>query len=106
MGGAPFRDEYEQRLQSMASGGMDARQLADYRRFLAGLNDAIERQSSEVAVSEQTLAGRREQLMERSMRRESIDNLADKARAAVLQAQEKREQRQSAERAIERHVVS
>ena len=47
-----FRAEYEERLKSMASGGMDARQMADYRRFLAGLNDAIERQNEEVVRTE------------------------------------------------------
>ena len=98
-----FRAEYEERLKSMASGGMDARQMADYRRFLAGLNDAIERQNEEVVRTEESVAGSREQLLQRSMRRESIDTLADRTRAAMLQAEERRDQLKSDELAMERH---
>lgn len=87
-----FRMEYEERLQSMASSGMDARQMADYRRFLASLNDAIARQTDDLSRGQEDLSDSREHLVDRSLRRVSLDELIGRTRTALLQERERREQ--------------
>lgn len=87
-----FRAEYEARLQNMAKAGMDARQMSEYRRFLANLNTAISRQGEEVARSQESLSDSRDQLTDRSLRRGSLDELIGRTRATLLQESERREQ--------------
>jgi flagellar FliJ protein len=87
----------------MAGAGMDARQLADYRRFLASLNDAIARQGDEVARSESGVTESRDALQERSLRRDTVDQLVERTRAALLKADERREQRLSDESSLQQH---
>ena len=101
-----FRAEYESRLESLAGSGIDARQLADYRRFLASLNDAISRQGEEVSRSESTLRDSRDELQERSRRRDSVDQLVERTRAALLKEGERREQRRNDDSSLEQHQRS
>ena len=68
-----FKQEYEQKLQAMGSAGMDARQLADYRLFLKNLNDAIHVQDQDVNRSAADLESSREALVDRSLRRSSVE---------------------------------
>ena len=65
-----FRLEYEQRLARITGAGIDARQLADYRRFLSQFNEAIERQGQEVQRSQSAVEDSREALRQRAVRRE------------------------------------
>lgn len=88
-----FRCEYEKRLEAMAATGMDARQMSEYRRFLSSLDEAISRQGVEVARGHENLSDRRENLVDRSLRRGSLDELIGRTRAALLQDSERREQR-------------
>ncbi|EAQ98439.1 flagellar export protein FliJ [Congregibacter litoralis] len=98
-----FKQEYEQRLQAMASTGMDARQLADYRLFLRNLNDAISHQDQEVSRSEAELETHREALVDRSLRRSSVDELVNRGRLDLLRETDKQEQKQSDEMSLQRH---
>jgi flagellar FliJ protein len=98
-----FKIEYEQRLEVLAQDGMEARQLQDYRRFLANLNAAIDRQGQEVARDEASIVEQREAYVDRSVRRESLDMLLERGRAMLLRDQERREQRDSDERALRYH---
>lgn len=95
-----FRQEYENRLQGMASSGMDARQLADYRHFLVGLNQAIVQQGNEVTRGEAQVSESREDLLDRSLRRGSLDELVSRTRVSLQQDLERKEQRLSDERAM------
>lgn len=95
-----FRREYEQRLERTASKGIDARQLADYRRFLSQLNEAIERQGHEVQGRRRAVEGSREALLRRAMRRESLDQLLERARLNQRRDRERREQKLSDEAAL------
>ena len=95
-----FRREYEQRLEGMASRGIDARQLADYRRFLSQLNEAIERQGHEVQGRRRAAEDSREALLRRAVRRESLDQLLERARLNQRRARERREQKLSDEAAL------
>lgn len=98
-----FKLEYEQRLQAMGSAGMDARQLADYRLFLSNLNDAINLQDQDVNRSEAELESNREALVDRSLRRSSVDELVNRGRLNLLRQGDKQEQRHSDEMSLQRH---
>lgn len=98
-----FKLEYEQRLQAMGSAGMDARQLADYRLFLSNLNDAINLQDQDVNRSEAELESNREALVDRSLRRSSVDELVNRGRLNLLRQGDKQEQRYSDEMSLQRH---
>lgn len=98
-----FRSEYETRLEAMARAGIEARRLADYRRFLSGLSDAIQRQTEEIAQHARGVEESRDALHAASLRRESVEQLAGRARSALLQARERREQRASDDDSQQRH---
>ncbi|MEM1187741.1 MAG: flagellar export protein FliJ [Pseudomonadota bacterium] len=88
-----FKNEYEARLQAMSSSGMDARQLADYRRFLAGLNDAIRVQGDEVDRGQERVDASRESYIDRSLHRGNVDELIGRSRVAQALDDARREQR-------------
>ena len=101
-----FRLEYEQRLERMTSEGIDARQLADYRRFLSNLNAAIERQGQEVQRGQSAVDDSREALLQRAMRRDSLDQLLERARVTQHRENERREQKLIDETSLQRHSRS
>ena len=98
-----FKSEYEQRLDTMAKAGMDARQLADYRRFLAGLNDAIQLQGQEVSRGQDEVKSSRDSYVDRSLRRGSVDELISRGRAAQAIEDARREQRRTDDSTLARH---
>ncbi|MFK8043452.1 flagellar export protein FliJ [Congregibacter sp.] len=97
-----FKQEYELRLQAMASSGMDARQLVDYRRFLHNLNDAISLQGQENSRTQVELESNRENLVDRTLRRSSVDELISRGRLDLLRAGDKAEQKHSDEVSLQR----
>jgi flagellar FliJ protein len=99
-----FKNEYETRLASLARSGMDARQLADYRRFLAGINDAIRIQGEEVDRGQERVETSREAFVDRSLRRGNVDELIGRSRAALAADQARKEQRVADEGSLERHA--
>ena len=98
-----FKNEYEARLHAMSSSGMDARQLADYRRFLAGLNDAIRLQGDEVDRSQARVDESRETFVDRSLRRGNVDELIGRSRVAQALDDARREQRLADDDSLSRH---
>lgn len=100
-----FRLEYEQRLERITGAGIDARQLADYRRFLSQLNEAIERQGQEVQRSQSAVEDSREALRQRAVRRDSLEQLLERARLSQRREDERREQKLSDEAALRRSRV-
>ncbi|MEM8492710.1 MAG: flagellar export protein FliJ [Pseudomonadota bacterium] len=98
-----FRSEYEKRLSNLAGSGMDARQLAGYRRFLSGLNDAISRQGETIQRDQENVELSRNQLLEQSTRRMTVEELVAHTRADLLREEEKREQKLNDETVIRRH---
>lgn len=98
-----FKNEYEARLQAMSSSGMDARQLADYRRFLAGLNDAIRVQGDEVDRGQERVDASRETFIDRSLHRGNVDELIGRSRVAQALDDARREQRLADDDSLTRH---
>lgn len=98
-----FKSEYEERLGALARSGIDARQLAGYRRFLGSLNDAIRAQGEDVDRSRDRVDASRDAYVDRSLRRGSVDELISRGRAALAAADARREQRASDESALARY---
>tara|TARA_R100001039_G_scaffold30683_1_gene22555 strand:- start:200 stop:634 length:435 start_codon:yes stop_codon:yes gene_type:complete len=88
-----FKEEYELRLQTLAGGGIDARRLADYRRFLASLNDAINVQDQEVGRGQERVQTSQEEFVDKSLRRGNVDELIGRSRAARAVEEARREQK-------------
>ena len=98
-----FKREYEERLESLSRRGMDARQLAGYRQFLANLNDAISLQTRQVNQGEEELEARREAFVGHNQRRNSVEELVSRGRADLLREEARLEQRQSDENSLGRY---
>ncbi|MEM6545236.1 MAG: flagellar export protein FliJ [Pseudomonadota bacterium] len=98
-----FRQEYETRLSALGKSGMDARQLADYRRFLSGLSDAISRQGDELQRDRANMVASQNDLREQSLRRMTVDELIAQTRAGLLREEERREQKLNDETSLQRH---
>ncbi|MEE4277794.1 MAG: flagellar export protein FliJ [Halieaceae bacterium] len=98
-----FKSEYEARLEAMGKGGIDARQLADYRRFLANLSDVIKMQSQEVDRSQERVEASRENFVDKTLRRGSVDELIGRSRAALAQQEARQEQKSSDESTLARY---
>ena len=90
-----FQSEYEQRLQQMAAAGMPARQLADFRHFLANLNCAVENQSVSVAASTEAAQSKHSEWLDKAARRAGLDDFLLRYRAR---------ERREAERVDEKRV--
>ena len=98
-----FKREYEERLEALSRTGMDARQLAGYRQFLANLNDAIRLQTRQVSHGEAELELRREAFLGHNQRRSSVEELISRGRADLLREEARLEQRQSDENSLGRY---
>ena len=98
-----FKSEYETRLNAISKSGMDARQLADYRRFLAGINDAIQLQGQEVARGEERVQAGRDAFVDKSLRRGNVDELIGRSRAALAVDEARKEQRLTDESSLVRY---
>lgn len=100
-----FKREYEQKLETMSEKGMPARQLQDYRVFLANLNQAIEQQFKESEVAQRGVDSAREHLLEKTQRSSSLDQLVERVQSKHRQDQDKAEQRDADEKSMARNSV-
>lgn len=101
-----FKREYEQKLEAMSEQGMPARQLLDFRAFLANLNQAIEQQCKESEVSQQGLELARARLLAKTQRSSSLDQLVEQMQSKQRQDQDKAEQREADEKSMARNSAS
>jgi flagellar FliJ protein len=94
-----YRTEYEQRFSERAALGIGATDLRDYQAFLARLSEAIrqQRQVVERARSERDLERTRWQAA--AVRAKAIDHVIERWRQEEHVRAERREQRESDERA-------
>ena len=84
---------------------MPARQLQDYRVFLANLNQAIEQQFKESEVAQRGVDSAREHLLEKTQRSSSLDQLVERVQSKHRQDQDKAEQRDADEKSMARNSV-
>tara|TARA_R110001592_G_scaffold363398_2_gene687974 strand:- start:43565 stop:44002 length:438 start_codon:yes stop_codon:yes gene_type:complete len=98
-----FKREYEQKLEAMSEGGMPARQLQDFRVFLANLNQAIEQQGKESGMSQQSLDSAREVWLKKTQRSSSLDQLVEQLQTGQRRDRDKAEQRDADEKSMGRN---
>jgi len=101
-----YRDDYTQGFARRAAVGMGARELVDYQAFMTRLNEAIEQQEkiTRQARQERDLQHRRWQ--EAARRVKALDHVIDSWQLAERQASDRREQRETDERAQRRAARS
>lgn len=90
-----FQSEYEERLQQMAASGMPARQLADFRQFLANLNRAVESQSASAAQSSEAAQAKRSEWVDKASRRSGLDDFLLRYRAQERRGAERVEEKRA-----------
>lgn len=93
-----FAEEYEQRLRDMASAGMHAAQLQDYRQFLANLNEAIRLQLQTVADSAASLEERRQDWIQQSLQTSTLEDFIARRQLQAREHAQRVEQREADER--------
>jgi len=97
-----FAREYEVRLQQMAATGMPARQLQDYRLFLANLSAAIAMQEGATVQSEEALGVHREQWMTTAKENQALSEYLARERLLAQQQLTKVDQSDADERSAAR----
>ena len=98
-----FKQEYESRLDGYGDKSIPARQLQDYRLFLAKLTQAIEQQQQVVREAGQAADKAREHWVDQSVHKSAVDQLVDHRHQQARAAQDKKEQRDLDERALINH---
>lgn len=99
-----FRREYQQRFAQLGREGACAVTLAEFHRFIAELNQAIEQQQLEVAGAESQLVDSRSDWLQQSQRRQALDSLVDQRRRDELLQREKRAQQRADESTLNRSM--
>jgi flagellar protein FliJ len=94
-----YRADYQNAFNQRVSGGINNAGLRDYRSFLAKLNDAVRQQTQIVATARAERDAQRQQWQQAAQRAKSIDNVVEQWRDDERRTAERREQRDSDERA-------
>lgn len=94
-----YRDEYAQRLTTVAGGGLGAAMLHDYRAFLARLNQAIEHQRRLIEQGEHAYEESRRQWLQTRQKTKALDTVTERYRLQERRDEERRLQNESDERA-------
>ncbi len=94
-----YRGEYEQQLNMRAAQGIGVTDLRDYQAFLARLGEAIRQQSSVVQRTRQERDAERLRWQEAARRVKALDHVVDQWQAEERRALDRREQRDTDERA-------
>ena len=101
-----FKEEYELSLRRIGVGGIDARQLQDYRLFLGKLGQAIDQQYRDVEESRENLKTVRAQWLSKSQRKSALDHLVDERHKVQVKFREKAEQEESDENTLARRITA
>lgn len=93
-----YREEYSRRFQQTGGGGMDMKQLHEYRAFLGRLNDAVAHQHKIIAKAEAEVQRRHGEWTGIRNRLRSLDTVRERFRREEHVQTERREQRELDER--------
>jgi len=94
-----YKGEYEQQFSQRAGRGMGATDLRDYQAFLARLSEAIKQQQALVARARAEHLAERVKWQEALKRSKALDHVVERWQAEERQMNDKRDQRESDERA-------
>ena len=100
-----YRDDYTHGFARRAAGGMGARELVDYQAFMAKLNEAISHQDKVTQQARQERDLQRKRWQDAARRAKALGHVIHHWQQEERQAGERREQRESDERAQRRRVV-
>jgi len=96
-----YREEYARMFQSQGSLGLDARRLNEYRVFLEKLNLAIVQQRDRITQAAGDCHVCQESWMNTRIHSKALHKVVDRFRHEEIKQQEKREQNELDERAIQ-----
>ena len=88
-----YQADYNQRLSSSASAGMNAQKLNEYIEFLAKLSTAIERQEQTIEHAKQMLEEKKQFWFSKRGRSKALDSVLERYVQDEAKQLEKREQR-------------
>lgn len=94
-----YRADYVIRFQSNAQSGLNVTQFTNYQGFIGKIDQAIEGQQRIVADAEYKIEIAKKQWQECEKKRLSYKTLVDRNTAAALKKENKRDQKQTDERA-------
>ncbi|HYM35513.1 MAG TPA: flagellar export protein FliJ [Steroidobacteraceae bacterium] len=94
-----YEHDYRESFNARVTAGMGGRPLRDYQLFLARLAEAIRQQNRIVLDARAQRDTRQEQWREAARRHKAVDHVVDNWRADERRIAERREQRDSDERA-------
>ncbi len=94
-----YRNDYARHFEEAGRGGMDAARMADYRRILARLNDAIAYQEQRLAGLHNEYERVRRRWTDTRTRAAALDKVMQRYRNEEQHAADRREQGESDERA-------
>lgn len=94
-----YRQDYEHQLSARATSGMGATALRDYQAFLARLSEAIRQQGTLVQRARVERDLERTRWQEAATHAKAVDHVIERWRSEERHALERRDQRESDERA-------
>ena len=94
-----YRNDYARHFEQAGRGGMDAARMADYRRILARLNDAIVYQEQRLASLYNEYEQVRRRWTDTRTRAAALDKVMERYREEERREGDRREQGESDERA-------
>jgi flagellar FliJ protein len=93
-----YHQEYLQRFQTVASQGMSANQLQEYRAFLAKLDEAVRQQEKVVATSMANHSTHKNNWKQKHSRTQALGKVVERYRKDELKAADCKEQKENDER--------
>jgi flagellar FliJ protein len=96
-----YRAEYQERYVTSMKQGTDGTTIQEYRAFLHKLDRAIAQQEQLIVQSEGEVSSSRQHWMQKRTRTRAIDTLVDKIKADEKRQVDRKEQKDSDERALQ-----
>jgi len=94
-----YRGDYESQFKQRAGRGIGATDLRDYQAFLARLSDAIRQQQAVVRRAQSERDAERQRWQEAAKRAKALGHVVEQWQTEERRAADRREQRESDERA-------
>lgn len=94
-----YQEDYQGAFRRRAEDGTSIRALRDFQAFLARLDEALRQQEQLVANAREQAAGSRREWQGAARQVKAVESVVDRWQSAEAQAGERREQKESDERA-------
>lgn len=94
-----YQSDYQGAFRKRAEDGTSIRALRDFQAFLARLEEALRQQEQVVASAREQAAGSRRTWQGAARQVKAVGSMVDRWQSAEMQAGERREQKESDERA-------